>query len=71
MVRKIDDHGFWAGGASKGSPFPEGVKVKSVESAMGAGGLSSYRDEADDIVRVQRKGESDIKREAPDMDRRN
>jgi len=56
MVRHISDHSFWAGGKSKGSVFPEGVKHKMESSAEGAGGLSSYEDTTETIKRQQEAG---------------
>lgn len=47
MVRKVDDHAFFAG---KGSPtFPEGVHRKTFTSAEGAGHMSRYEDTEDQI----------------------
>jgi hypothetical protein len=54
--QKIDDHSFWAGGKSKGSPFPEGNKVKTYTSAEGAGSLSPYEDTTEAIKEQQEIG---------------
>lgn len=54
--RKIDDHSFWAGGASKGSVFPEGVKHKMESSAEGAGALGKYEDTSESIKSQQEMG---------------
>jgi hypothetical protein len=51
--QKINDHKFWAGGASKGSPFPDGAKVKTESSAEGAGELNMYEDTTEAIRGVQ------------------
>lgn len=53
MTQRIDDHSFWAGGASKGSPFPEGAKVKEYSSANGAGELRKYEQTSDEIKMSQ------------------
>ncbi len=43
--QRIDDHSFWAGGASKASVFPDGPhKEKEYSSAEGAGSLPKYED---------------------------
>ena len=59
--QKINDHGFWAGGKSKGSVFPEGVHTKDESSAEGAGGLSYYEDTTEAIKKVQTAGIKKIK----------
>jgi hypothetical protein len=59
--QKIDDHSFWAGGKSKGSVFPEGVKTKNESTAEGAGGLSKYEDTTEAIKSVQEMGEKKVK----------
>ena len=56
MARRIDDHSFWAGGKSKGSPFPEGAKVKTMRSAEGAGDLRDYPDDEQEVLRDQEGG---------------
>jgi hypothetical protein len=59
--QRIDDHSFWAGGASKGSPFPDGNKVKTYSSAEGAGSLSPYEDTTEAIKKQQDMGISKAK----------
>ena len=59
--RLIKDHSFWAGGKSKGSVFPEGVKHKMESSAEGAGGLAAYEDTTESIKRMQEMGISKAK----------
>jgi hypothetical protein len=59
--RKIDDHSFWAGGRSKASVFPEGVKTKMESSAEGAGELGEYWDTTEKIKEQQVMGERKIK----------
>lgn len=59
--RKISDHSSWIGGASKGSVFPEGVKLKSESSAGGAGELGMYQDTTEAIRAKQEAGQSKIK----------
>jgi hypothetical protein len=54
--QRIDDHSFWAGGASKGSVFPEGAKVKKESSAEGAGALMQYEDTTEKIKSQQEMG---------------
>lgn len=54
--RRIDDHGFWAGGKSKGSVFPEGVHHKAESSAEGAGKLGMYEDTTETIKSQQDMG---------------
>lgn len=51
--RKINDHSFWAGGKSKGSVFPEGVKTKDESSAEGFGALGKYEDTTEAIKSQQ------------------
>lgn len=51
--RRIEDHGFWAGGKSKGSVFPEGAKTKMESSAEGFGALSHYEDTTETIKSQQ------------------
>ena len=38
--RRIDDHSSWMGGASKGSVFPEGAKVKEMKVKYGMKNVS-------------------------------
>jgi len=60
--RRIDDHGFWAGGKSKGSVFPEGVHHKSERSAEGAAHIGmEYSDTTEMIHRDQMHGDSKAK----------
>lgn len=51
--RRIDDHSFWAGGKSKGSMMPEGVKIKEYDSAEGVGRIGDYVDTSEGIKRLQ------------------
>lgn len=51
--QRIDDHKFWAGGASKGSVFPEGAKTKQEMSAGSAGELNHYEDTTEEIRSMQ------------------
>jgi hypothetical protein len=59
--QKIDDHGFWAGGKSKASVFPEGVHTKRYESANGAGELNQYEDTTEMIKTQQVMGDKKAK----------
>lgn len=52
--KRIDDHSSWMGGASKGSVFPEGAKVKHESSAEGDGHLPKYEDTTEAIHSVQK-----------------
>ncbi len=57
--QKINDHSFWGGRASKGSPFPDGPhKLKAESSAEGDGGLSHYEDTTEQIKKQQMMGVS-------------
>jgi hypothetical protein len=57
----INDHSFWAGGKSKGSPFPEGNKVKTFTSAEGAGSEMDYEDTTEKIKSAQDEGVRKVK----------
>ncbi len=59
--KHINDHGFWAGGKSKGSPFPEGAKVKHESSAVGAGAEMDYEDTTEKIKAQQVMGVNKVK----------
>ena len=59
--QKISDHSFFAGGASKASPFPEGVHTKQYTSAEGAGAENDYEQTSEDIQRVQKAGVAKVK----------
>lgn len=61
MPQMIKDHSFWAGGKSKGSVFPEGVKHKMESTAGDAGGLSKYEDTTEAIKKQQDMGASKAK----------
>lgn len=63
MAKRIDDHSFWAGGKSKGSPFPDGAKVKEMRSAEGAGELNDYPDNEQEVLRDQEGGARKVERE--------
>ena len=59
--QRIDDHGFWAGGKSKGSPFPDGGhKLKDESSADGFGGLNHYEDTTEAIKNQQMMNKSKV-----------
>lgn len=60
-MRKINDHSSWMGGASKGSVFPEGVKVKKEMSAEGAGKMARYADTSEAVKAEQDKNISKAK----------
>lgn len=57
----IKDHGFWAGGKSKGSVFPEGVRTKDESSAEGAGSIMKYEDTTEAIKSQQETGKGKVK----------
>ena len=59
--QKINDHSFWAGGKSKGSVFPEGVKHKMESSASDAGAENSYEDTTEAIKKQQDMGAAKAK----------
>lgn len=60
--RKIDDHSNWMGGASKGSVFPEGAKVKRESSSESAGHIGSeYSDTTEMVKRDQNMGNAKAK----------
>jgi len=59
--QRIDDHSFWAGGKSKGSVFPEGVKTKNEASAEHAGAEHEYEDTTEAIKRTQDAGAAKAK----------
>jgi len=63
--RKIDDHSSWVGKGSNGTVFPEGVKVRTVTSADGAGELTRYEDTSEDIKNAQEYNKKKIKSSAP------
>lgn len=59
--QRIDDHSFWAGGKSKGSVFPEGVKTKNESSAVGAGSEMDYEDTTEKVKAQQVAGVNKVK----------
>jgi hypothetical protein len=59
--QKIDDHSFWAGGASKESPLPMNSKMKQYTSAEGAANVSKYEDTTEAIKAGQMEGSKKIK----------
>lgn len=59
--RRINDHSSWVGHGSKGSVFPEGVKVKHEHSAEGAGSLGKYEDTTEAIHSMQRANDGKMK----------
>lgn len=69
--RKINDHGFWAGGMSADSVLAKGSKSKMESSAEGAGGLSNYEDTTEAIKSQQEKGKSKINSHSPRSEYRN
>lgn len=58
--RRIDDHSFWGGRASEGSPMPMESKMKRMDSAEGAGEVTRYNDTEEEILRMQDMGERKI-----------
>lgn len=59
--QRIDDHSFWAGGASKESPMPMNSKMKQYNSAESAGSEMDYEDTTDKIKSQQMEGTKQIK----------
>lgn len=61
--RRIDDHSSWMGSKSKGSVFPEGVKVKDESSAGGYGSemMKEYPDTTEALKRDQEMAISKMK----------
>ena len=59
--QRIDDHSFWAGGASKESPLPMNSKMKQYVSAEGAGHEADYEDTSEKVKEQQMKGVAKIK----------
>lgn len=59
--QKINDHSFWAGGKSKDSVLPMGVKFKHESSAEGAGAVMKYEDTTEAIRASQVEGEKKAK----------
>lgn len=59
--QKINDHSSWMGGASKGSVFPEGVKLKAESSASHAGAVGMYEDTTEAIKKQQDMGAGKVK----------
>jgi hypothetical protein len=57
--RKIDDHAFFGGAKSKGSVFPEGVKIKD-ESSAGGYGSESFKEYPDTTEMLKRDQEMAI-----------
>lgn len=51
--QRIDDHKWWGGGASKGSVFPEGAKIKHESDDGHDGHLSKYEDTTEAIKSQQ------------------
>ena len=62
--QKINDHGFWAGGKSKGSVFPAGVHHKAESSAEGSGHISDYPDTTEHVKRDQEHAKGKISSKA-------
>ncbi len=54
--QRIDDHSFWAGGASKESPLPMQSKMKQYSSAEGAGSEMDYEDTTEKVKAQQVEG---------------
>lgn len=61
---KIKDHASWMGGKSKGSVFPEGVKLKAESSASDAGAVGTYEDTTEAIKKQQDMGAGKVKSHA-------
>jgi hypothetical protein len=60
--QRIDDHSFWAGGASSDSVFPDGPhKCKDESSAEGAGNVMVYQDTTEEIRKMQVVGANKVK----------
>ncbi len=59
--QRIDDHGFWAGGKSKDSVFPDGPhKAKDYNSDGHMGTLSNYEDTNE---KIQAQQEMNVKKQ--------
>lgn len=56
MGRRIDEKGGPWGGGKKGSVFPEGVHVKEIKSAEGAGRAMDYPDTEEKLKSQQEEG---------------
>lgn len=69
--QRIDDHSFWAGKGPEGQPLPLEAKMKSYNSADGAGSLSSYEDSENAIQNMQERGISKAKKYAQPTGDRN
>jgi hypothetical protein len=63
--KRLDDHSNWMGGPSKGSVFPEGVKIKHEFSANGAGELNMYEDSSEAVKNAQEMGQGKVKSHSP------
>ncbi len=62
--QRMDDHSFWAGGKSKGSVFPDGVKHKMEKSAEGSGHVGTdYPDTTEAIHRDQMHSDKQAKKQ--------
>lgn len=59
--QKIDDHSFWAGGASKESPMPMQSKMKQYDSAGSAGSEMDYEDSTEKIKAQQNMAAGKVK----------
>ena len=59
--KRIDDHGFWAGGKPKGSVLPDGAKMKQEHSAEGSGHEADYQDTTEAIKATQEMGDRKAK----------
>lgn len=60
--KRIDDHKSWVGEPSKGSVFPEGVKVKNESSDGHEGAVSKYEDTTEAIRSQQEEGAGKMKK---------
>jgi len=69
--RRIDDHGFWAGGRGKHSVFPEEAKCGSIEEVEGAGSVMKYEDTESSISSMQKQSVSKAKKYDQDAGYRN
>lgn len=59
--QRIDDHSFWAGGASKESPMPMNSKMRQYNSAEGSGSEMDYEDTTEKVKAQQNMGTAKVK----------
>lgn len=60
MVRKIDDHAFYAGKPSRESVAPLGCKVKSFDQGVSNDYMKQYQDTEEKISATQKMMEKKI-----------